>query len=105
MALDWHQARSFAITALYISTVWMWLVASRMFAVRRSDQRPIDRLEAFMLVPAAMVWLTLVLRPMRLWGTVTMRKQGWVTRAAGAETRSGAEDLAAVSRDASPESA
>jgi hyaluronan synthase len=98
--LDWHQARSFAITALYISTLWMWLVASRMFAIRRSDQRFIDRLEAFMLVPAAMVWLTLVLRPMRLLGTVTMRDQGWITRAGGAETRSDADDTAAVTRDA-----
>jgi hyaluronan synthase len=101
VAVDWDEARSFAVAALYISAVWMWLVASRMFAIRRSDQRFIDRLEAFMLVPAAMVWLTLVLRPMRLWGTVTMRQQGWVTRGHGAETRSDAADVAAVSRDPS----
>jgi hyaluronan synthase len=100
VAVDWDQARSFAFTALYISAAWMWLVASRMFAIRRSDQRSVDRLEAFMLVPVAMVWLTLVLRPMRVWGTVTMRQQGWVTRGHGAETRSGAADVAAVSRDA-----
>lgn len=104
VAVDWHQARSFAITALYIGAVWMWLVASRMFAVRRSDQRTIDRLEAFALVPVAMVWLTLVLRPMRIWGTVTMHKQGWVTRVSGAETRSRAEDMAAIGGNASMES-
>ena len=67
-----------------------------MFAVRRSDQRLIDRLEAFLLVPVALVWLTLVLRPMRLWGTLTMREQGWVTRRRGAETRSSIADVAAV---------
>jgi len=100
VATDWHQAGSFAGTALYISTAWMWLVASRMFAVRRSDQRLIDRLEAFLLVPVAMVWLTLVLRPMRLWGTVTMRDQGWVTRGDGAETRSSVADVAAVGAEA-----
>jgi hyaluronan synthase len=104
VATDFHQARSFAFTALYISAAWMWLVASRMFAVRRSDQRPIDRLEAFMLVPVALLWLTLVLRPMRLLGTVTIHKQGWVTRSAGAETRSGIHDVAAVGGDASLES-
>ena len=96
VAVDWHEARSFAATALSISAAWMWLVASRMFAVRRSDQRLIDRLEAFLLVPVAMVWLTLVLRPMRLWGTLTMREQGWVTRRRGAETRSSVADVAAV---------
>ena len=96
VAADWQQARSFAGTALSISAAWMWLAASRMFAVRRSDQRLIDRLEAFLLVPVAMVWLTLVLRPMRLWGTVTMREQGWVTRRGGAETRSEVTDTAAV---------
>lgn len=104
VAVNWHQARSFAITALYVSAIWMWLVASRMFAIRRSDQRPIDRLEAFALVPAAMVWLTLVLRPMRLYGTATMLRQGWVTRTGGAETRSVADDVAAVRRDPTPES-
>ena len=96
VAVDWREARSFAATALSISAAWMWLVASRMFAVRRSDQRLIDRLEAFLLVPVAMVWLTLVLRPMRLWGTLTMREQGWVTRRRGAETRSSVADVAAV---------
>jgi hyaluronan synthase len=101
VAADWNQARSFAGTALYISAAWMWLVASRMFAVRRSDQRLIDRLEAFLLVPVAMVWLTLVLRPMRLWGTLTMRDQGWVTRRRGAETRSDGADVAAVRAETS----
>lgn len=104
VGFDWHNAKSFAITALYISAVWMWLVASRMFAVRRSDQRFIDRIEGFVLVPVAMLWLTLVLRPIRLYGTVTMLRQGWVTRAAGAETRSDVGDAAVVRRDPAPES-
>ena len=83
---DWPSSRSFALTALYISASWMWIVATRMFAVRRSDQRWIDRLEAFALVPAAIMWLTVVLRPMRLYGQLTMLRQGWVTRQRGAET-------------------
>jgi hyaluronan synthase len=98
IAADWSQARSFALTALYISAAWMWLVASRMFAIRRSDQGLLDRLEAFALVPLAMLWLTFILRPIRLYGTATMLRQGWVTRTGGAETRSDADDVAAVQR-------
>lgn len=89
---DWHAASTFAETFLYISAVWMWLVASRIFAVKRSDQRSLDRAEAFALVPVAWLWLTLVLRPVRLYGTVTMLRQGWVTRQR-AETLSGAGKL------------
>lgn len=103
VVLDWRHAESFAITALYISAVWMWLVASRMFAIRRSDQRLIDRVEGFALVPVALLWLTLVLRPMRLYGTFTMLRQGWVTRTEGAETHSGVSDAAVLRRNPTPE--
>jgi len=92
IAADWPHSRSFSLTALYISAVWTWIVATRMFAVSRSDQRWLDKAEAFALVPIALLWLTLVLRPMRLYGTVTVHNQGWVTRKRGAETRT-AEDM------------
>jgi hyaluronan synthase len=90
--VDWPHSRSFAITALYISATWTWIVATRMFAVRRSDQRWLDKAEAFFLVPFALLWLTFVLRPIRIYGTVTVRRQGWVTRGRGAETRT-AQDM------------
>jgi hyaluronan synthase len=89
---DWRAAENFAQTFLYISATWMWLVATRMFAVKRSDQRRLDRAEAFALVPVAWLWLTLVLRPVRLYGTITILRQGWVTRQS-AETISGAGEL------------
>jgi hyaluronan synthase len=95
IAVDWPHSRSFTLTALYISATWAWIVATRMFAVRRSDQRWIDKVEAFALVPVALLWMTLVLRPIRLYGTVTVHNQGWVTRLSGAETRT-AEDMPAV---------
>jgi hyaluronan synthase len=77
---DWRQAHGFAISVLYVGAVWGWIIAVRMFTIRRSDQRWLDRLEAFFLVPFAMAWMTVVLRPIRLYGIVTVFKQGWVTR-------------------------
>ncbi len=78
--VDWRHARGFAISVLYVGAVWGWLVAVRMFAIRRSDQRWLDRLEAYFLVPFAMAWMTVVLRPIRLYGIATCFRQGWVTR-------------------------
>jgi hyaluronan synthase len=66
---DWRVAHTFVLTMLYIGALWAWVVASRMHAVRRSDQTWTDRLDAF-----------LVLRPLRLYGMATCLRQGWVTR-------------------------
>ncbi len=88
IAADWPKSEPFAQGALLATTIWTWVLASRMFAVRRSDLRTLQLAEAFLIVPIASVWMTLALRPIRLYGQLTMRKQGWVTRADGAETRS-----------------
>ena len=98
VAVDWPASRSFAITSLYISAGWTWLIASRIFVLRRSDQTWLTVLESFVLVPIALVWMTLVLRPVRLYATFTMHRQGWVTRRAGAETRSADVEVAARSK-------
>jgi len=88
IAIDWPHSESFASAALLASVAWNWLMASRMFTLRRSDLGPLQVAEAFVIVPIAIAWMTLVLRPIRLYGQLTMHKQGWVTRADGAETRS-----------------
>jgi hyaluronan synthase len=80
VAADWPVAHTFVATMLYIGALWAWVVASRMHAVRRSDQTWADRLDAFLLVPLAMAWMTFVLRPLRLYGMATCLRQGWVTR-------------------------
>ena len=80
VAADWHTGHTFVLTTLYVGALWAWLVAARMHAVRRSDQRWTDRLDAFLLVPLAMAWMTFVLRPLRLYGMATCLRQGWVTR-------------------------
>jgi hyaluronan synthase len=82
---DWQQAHGFAISVLWVGALWGWTVGVRMFSVRRSDQRLLDRLEAYFLIPFAMAWMTIVLRPMRLYGMATCLRQGWVTRAGGVE--------------------
>lgn len=81
---DWPHSRTFVLALLYISIAWTWITASRMFAVRRSDQNRAHRIEAFMLVPAAYAWMTFILRPIRVYGQLTMLQQGWVTRQHGA---------------------
>lgn len=91
IAADWPRSESFAATALVVSIGWNWLMATRMFALRRSDQTVLQLAEAFTIVPIALAWMTLILRPIRLYGQLTMRKQGWVTRTGGAETRTVAE--------------
>lgn len=77
---DWRVAHTFVMTMLYIGALWAWVVAARMHAVRRSDQNWTDRLDAFVLVPLAMAWMTFVLRPLRIYGMATCLRQGWVTR-------------------------
>jgi hyaluronan synthase len=89
VAVDWPRSRSFLIAAVYISAGWIWIIATRMFLLHRSDQTRLNRAEAFFIVPIATAWMTFVLRPLRLYGNLTMLKQGWVTRQAGAETISG----------------
>lgn len=86
--VNWPASRPFLITALYISAGWIWIIASRIFVLRRSDQTWLQILEGFLIVPIATAWMAFVLRPIRLYGNLTMLKQGWVTRTEGAETRS-----------------
>src|SRR5260370_8191081 len=66
---------------------WTWVGGRRIFGLRRRDHSRLQTAESFVLVPIALLWMTIVLRPVRLYGTLTMGRQGWVTRQAGAETR------------------
>lgn len=53
---------------------------------KRSNERLADRLGLVFIRPISAVWSTIVLaRMLRLWGTVTLLKQGWTTRQKGAE--------------------
>jgi hyaluronan synthase len=58
----------------------------RTLCFRRSDETATDRLLLVLIRPLAGLWSSIVLaRIVRLWGSVTLLRQGWTTRQNGAE--------------------
>ena len=58
----------------------------RTLCFRRSDETAADRLLLVLIRPLAGLWSSIGLaRIVRLWGTVTLLRQGWTTRQNGAE--------------------
>jgi len=58
----------------------------RTLCFKRSDESLADRLGLVLIRPISAVWSAIVLaRILRLWGTMTLLKQGWTTRQKGAE--------------------
>ena len=58
----------------------------RTLCFKRNDESLVDRLVLVLIRPISAVWSAIVLaRILRLWGTVTLLKQGWTTRQKGAE--------------------
>jgi len=64
---------------------WAYAVCPRTLCVRREGESRLFRLGAMLMYPAGIIWTSVVLRPIRLYGIVTWFKQGWVTRTAGIE--------------------
>jgi hyaluronan synthase len=83
---DWRAAWRFVVTALIFSSAWVWIISLRILIVRRSDHNLLQIVEMLALVPLATAWMALVLRPIRLYGNLTMLRQGWVTRQRGVES-------------------
>lgn len=80
LAIQWPRSQPFAAAALLSTIGWAILMAMRTTAVRRTDQNWLDRLINILISPATAVWVTLVLRPLRIYGILTCLRQGWVTR-------------------------
>jgi hyaluronan synthase len=57
-----------------------YLVALRNLLIRRSDHSPLQTLDTWLLAPLNLVWSLIVLRPMRIYGTLTCGNNGWGTR-------------------------
>jgi hyaluronan synthase len=58
----------------------------RTLCFKRSDETLFDRLVLVLIRPIAAVWSGIMLaRVLRIWGTLTLLKQGWTTRQKGAE--------------------
>lgn len=76
---------SFAVVPFLIG----WAQGLRYLAIARSDESFGSRLYTWALMPLAVVWSWLVLRPVRWYGMVTCAKTGWGTRQNGAEVSLG----------------
>jgi hypothetical protein len=58
----------------------------RTLCFKRSDETLFDRVVLVLIRPIAAIWSGIMLaRVLRVWGTMTLLKQGWTTRQKGAE--------------------
>jgi hyaluronan synthase len=70
----------FSIAPVLIVLLSSYLVALRNLLVRRSDHTPLQQLDTYLLAPLNLVWSLVVLRPVRIYGTLTCGNNGWGTR-------------------------
>jgi hyaluronan synthase len=80
VAVEWPRSDHFAATGLLTMFAWATVTSLRLLCVRRSDQTWLEHVGTLAYYPAALLWQTLVLRPLRLYGIATWRRQGWITR-------------------------
>jgi hyaluronan synthase len=101
LALAWPASASYTQMMIASGVLWAWAMGSRIMTVHRSDQGLLGRLGAAALAPAAAFWVVMVLRFVRVYGTVTFLRQGWSTRGSveiGADLVTAGEMAAASSR-------
>lgn len=86
LAATWPSSEPFTVR-LGIALLLLSIPNSlRTLCFHRSDETLADRIGLALIRPVAAVWASLVLsRFIRLWGTMTLRRQGWTTRQHGAE--------------------
>lgn len=70
----------FSIAPVLIVLLSSYLVALRNLLIRRSDHSPLQTLDTWLLAPFNLVWSLIVLRPVRIYGTLTCGNNGWGTR-------------------------
>lgn len=80
LVLQWPKSGSYLETLIVVGTLWALIMGSRILTVRRSDQTSLGRLGGVALNPLASFWVLAVLRPLRIYGTLTFLRQGWITR-------------------------
>jgi hyaluronan synthase len=84
--LWWPVSAHFAFRALVAIVILSTPNSLRALCFSRSDETWIDRVLLFLIRPVAALWSSIVLaRAVRLWGTLTVLRQGWTTRQHGAE--------------------
>jgi hyaluronan synthase len=77
---EWPGSESYTATMVAVGALWAWAMGTRLLTVRRSDQSLLGRIGAAAITPIATLWVLLVLRIVRIYGTFTFLQQGWVTR-------------------------
>jgi len=70
----------FSIAPVLIVLLSSYLVALRNLLIRRSDHSPLQQLDTWLLAPLNLVWSLVILRPARIYGTLTCGNNGWGTR-------------------------
>lgn len=80
VAVMWPQSAHFAETGYLAMSAWASVTSLRLLCVRRSDDSWLNRIAVLFYYPAALLWGNFVLRPLRLYGMATWKRQGWVTR-------------------------
>jgi hyaluronan synthase len=82
----WPLDRQAVFNALEGFILLSILNSSRTLCFTRTDETWLDRFLLVLIRPAAALWSSIVLaRIVRLWGTLTLLRQGWTTRQDGAE--------------------
>ncbi len=82
----WPLGRPVLIHTLIALTVIAVPNGLRTMCFKRSDETFFDRLGLVLIRPISAVWSGIMLaRVLRIWGTITLMKQGWTTRQKGAE--------------------
>jgi hyaluronan synthase len=82
----WPQSERTLELIVVAAISWSYPVSVRALSVRRSDDSAWFRIGSLFLYPTGILWTTLVLRPVRLYGTATFLKQRWTTRQTGPES-------------------
>lgn len=85
IAASWPRSEGVGLWILGASVPWAYLSGLRILSVRRSDENGWGRLVTLLCYPASIMWVSLYLRWLRLWGIATCLKQGWNTRQGGPE--------------------
>lgn len=70
----------FSIAPVLIVLLSSYLVALRNLLIHRSDHSPAQQLDTWLLSPLNLIWSLMVLRPLRIYGTLTCGNNGWGTR-------------------------
>ena len=86
LAVTWPLGQPVLVRTLIALAVLSVPNGLRTLCFKRSDETFFDRLVLVIIRPISALWSGIMLaRVLRIWGTVTLMKQGWTTRQKGAE--------------------